>query len=349
VSTVLLVGAGATLAESLPSKPNRANTPPLDATFFELCERARLDRLNTVRSYMTSTYGIDPVRDGSGMEQVFNYLYADAVSPSSTAKSVEAYWALIRMYANALTVTTRDLVGRSRSGVGALIRYMWRSKARDLTIVTFNQDLVIENALEETIAMKTYSDLPWALEHCYETDFEDWWTSSVPNFTTGAQDSLRVLKLHGSLNWVYRARSAEDAKNSIRQPTGTPGCLLRRRLSTDLFARDGNRRVHLLPLIVPPIYEKSVHLRDQLQSVWNAAETAFKTATRLVVFGYSFPAADFAAIGLVRRGFIANSSLTEISVINPNPHIGGRVGELTQAPVVHSYRDLRSFLAAQGA
>lgn len=43
LKTVVLVGAGASLAEALPSQPSGAMTPPLDATFFRLCERAQLE------------------------------------------------------------------------------------------------------------------------------------------------------------------------------------------------------------------------------------------------------------------------------------------------------------------
>ena len=42
MKTAVVVGAGATLAEALTKRPNRASTPPLDATFFQLCDHAGL-------------------------------------------------------------------------------------------------------------------------------------------------------------------------------------------------------------------------------------------------------------------------------------------------------------------
>ena len=345
VRTVLLIGAGATLAEALPTQPKQARKPPLDGTFFELCHSARLNRLGTVTNYMVKTYGIHPVEEGLRMEEVFNYLYADAVSPTSTERSVEAYWALIRMYATAIIQTTGGLTGRSRAGVGALVRSLWRKGERDITIVTFNQDLVIENALEETSRMASYDTLPWNIRSCYETDFQRWWSNPVtPSFTNTSGESLRILKLHGSLNWVYRVRSAEDARNALRQPEGAPACMLTRRVPLRLRARDAGGRFYLLPLIVPPIFEKSSQLRSQLASVWSAAEQAFAETERLIVFGYSFPNGDFSAISMVRRSFVANEHLNEISVINPDPHIAGKVGSLTKAAAVHTFQNLRAFL-----
>jgi hypothetical protein len=294
---------------------------------------------------MKNTYGIDPTTAGLGMEEVFNYLYADALSAAPPEGSVEAYWSLIRMYAAAITRTTNVLNGRSRSGAGALIRFLWRRGQHDLTIVTFNQDLVIENAIEEAIGTTRYASIPWGIPNCYSTEFEDLYSArSGAHFSTENDQSIKVLKLHGSLNWVYRARSAEDAKNAIRQPTGAPGCLLRRQVPVELRSRGERRSVHLLPLIVPPIYEKSAHLRNQLESVWRAAESAFSSAQRVIVFGYSFPGADFAAMSMVRRAFMGNDELSEMFVINPDPHIAGQAGSLTQARAVHAFRDLSAFL-----
>ena len=214
--TVLLVGAGATLAEALPTQPSRARTPPLDGTFFEMCRLARLERFRTIAQYMRTTYGIDVVNQKPRMEEVFNYLYADAVSPGSSDASVRAYWALIRMYANAIARTTSYLDGRSQAGVGGLVRFLWQLGERDLDIVTFNQDLVIENALEETIAMSSYSSLKWDFGSCYELAFDAWRSNrSQPMFEIRDTGSIKVLKLHGSLNWVYRARSVSRMRGTL--------------------------------------------------------------------------------------------------------------------------------------
>ncbi|HYP24934.1 MAG TPA: hypothetical protein VEV43_15310, partial [Actinomycetota bacterium] len=66
--TVVLVGAGATLAEALPARPPREQLPPLDATFFELCRLARLPGRETVQTYMEDHFGIDPFAGGHTME-----------------------------------------------------------------------------------------------------------------------------------------------------------------------------------------------------------------------------------------------------------------------------------------
>ena len=108
MSAVILVGAGATLAEALPTNPSRSMTPPLDRTFFRLCAFAELEGLPTVVSYMYDRYGIDPVASEAGMEEVFNYLYADAISPVASDETLNSYWRLIRMYSRAIALTTPE-------------------------------------------------------------------------------------------------------------------------------------------------------------------------------------------------------------------------------------------------
>lgn len=120
MKTIVLVGAGATLAEALPSKPARDRVPPLDTTFFELCRLANLKGRRRVKKFMIESYGVDPFSGDYRMEEVFNFVYSDAFSSSPPDGCFDAYWNLLRMYAAAIGRTTDTLVGSGRRGVGAL-------------------------------------------------------------------------------------------------------------------------------------------------------------------------------------------------------------------------------------
>jgi len=347
--TVIVVGAGATLAEALPARPNPATTPPLDATFFHLCSFAKLTGRDVVKKYMTSTYGIDPLNGHNTMEQIFNYIHADAVSPYSSAQCLEAYWALTLMYAEAIRTTTNALEGSSRSGVGALLRCLYRGDpAGEVVFVTFNQDLVIERSIQTTVEMTKYSHIPWNLASCYQTEFAGYLHGSRgARFTLASARprprSTLILKLHGSLNWVYPARSATDRQNAIRNPTTRPLLQINRVLPGSMRYTPHQRSVPLLPLIVPPIYEKTPRYRKALSPIWGAAETWLTSAERLIIFGYSFPATDLAARSLFRRCFHRNDSLREIHVIDPAPAAGATVASLTDASCTHLYRSVELF------
>lgn len=342
--TVVLVGAGATLAEALPSRPPRDRLPPLDATFFDLCRVAGLRGRDTVQDYMENHFGIDPFSGGHTMEEVFNFLYSDVFSDTPPEDSFDAYWALVRMYTTAIARTTNALVGTTRRGVGAVLRSLWRRDQPDLTFITFNQDLVIENAIEEAKLTTTYSQIPWDFQSCYELDFGSFlYSVNEAAFLSRDEESLRVLKLHGSLNWFYKARSSEDAKNSIRAPHGKIHCLANRRILSGLRTQSGRKLVHLLPLVVPPIYEKGPLYRRQIGGLWTRARQALEQAEELVVFGYSFPDADYGARSLLRGAFHQNHALHAVSVIDLSPAVASRIAELLDVDAVHFYRDAVAF------
>lgn len=347
MKTVILVGAGASLAEALPQRPARDRLPPLDATFFDLCRVAKLDGRERVQSYMKRSFGIDPFNGRYRMEEVFNFIYSDAFSDDASDECLQAYWALIRMYAAAIARTTNGLIGSSRYGVGALLRFLLRQDpAAEYTFVTFNQDLVIENSIEETVRMARYGGAPWNLREAYGVAFSDFLrlrAGSGGFSTTAGGPSIRVLKLHGSLNWFYNVRSGVDPKNSIRSPTGALHCLTNRRILSGLQYRGPNRSVDILPLVVPPIYEKASRYQAVVGAVWALARSAFEAADRMVIFGYSFPDADVAARSLLRAAFHRNHSLNEISVIDVSSGVVAGISDLLEADCTHHYRSVRGF------
>ena len=165
MKTVLIIGAGATLAESLSSYPSQAKKPPLDITFFNLCRLSKITGRNAVKFYMMDNYGIDPFSHGYPMEEVFNYLYSDVHSVKSPPGCLSAYWSLVQMYTAAIAKTTNPYYGKSRYGVGSLLRNIVKKDPMgEITFITFNQDLIIEKSIQYSRSHKSYKSLPWNIK-----------------------------------------------------------------------------------------------------------------------------------------------------------------------------------------
>lgn len=346
--TVVLVGAGATLAEALTSQPSRSRTPPLDATFFELCRLAKIEGGTVVDAYMKKQFGLSPLDGKHRMEEIFNYIYSDAFATPPASGAQDAYWALLRMYASALGRTTNSLTGTSYYGIGALLRHIWRTDEDPwLTFITFNQDLVIEKAIEAAKQTRRYSSIPWGINRCYDLNFSAFHVTASPReFTMTGGPSVRILKMHGSLNWVYTVRSREDPRNSVRSPNTPLICLNHQLVLEGLRTKVQRATRSLIPLVVPPIYEKGTIYRQRIGRVWSRAGQAFETAERVIVFGYSFPDADFAARSLIRRSFHRNPSLKEVTVIDPSPTAGAKTSELLDVSCLHHFADVPTFCEA---
>jgi hypothetical protein len=69
------------------------------------------------------------------------------------------------------------------------------------------------------------------------------------------------------------------------------------------------------PLLIPPTWRKV--FAGQLAGVWDAAVAALKTATRIVILGYSMPETDMHFKYLLAAGLQENISLRKIFFVNP--------------------------------
>lgn len=344
MAVALLVGAGASLAEA-PASTARRSKPPLDGTFFELCRLAEIDGQGVVQRYMQQNYGLDPFDGTHGMEEIFNYIYGDAFAPDAPDESYNAYAALVRMYQAAIARTTNPLSGNSQRGVGAVLKHLWLDAGeRDLTVITFNQDLLIEKALDKMSSLPRYAGLTWDIRQCYGRTFT-FVGAGGPFFQAATPgESVKVLKLHGSLNWIYKVRSDEDPRNYVRKIPKRLHCVTDIEIKLGYRYRENRRMMPMIPFVVPPIYEKSSQYQEAIAPIWTQAEEVLSSVERLIIFGYSFPSADFEARRLLRRSFHANASLNKVTIINPSASVAQRVGDLLESASVAHHKKVSAYV-----
>ena len=128
------------------------------------------------------------------------------------------------------------------------------------TIITFNYDTVVEDAL-----------LDLGLPFRYADDKMIEWRPPLP-WTDLEREPIPILKLHGAVNLA--ARTDPDFSHQ----------LLAYRSYQDL--RDAGHT----PMLVTPTWDKSFH--GYLSAVLGEAVSALRTATRIVIVGYSVPQTD---------------------------------------------------------
>ncbi len=168
---------------------------------------------------------------------------------------------------------------------------------RQDTIITFNYDTLIEDALQGLAIRCDY-----ALR--YRAD-------PLPSeASTPAVQGAAILKLHGSVNWVAGSESwksdNEDLAYSMQQE-------LARRIEVKPYAK--LRTLGLPPLLLPPTWRKVAH--PALSQVWDAAVVALRTATNVIILGYSVPNTDQHFRYLIAAGLQDNISLRKIFFVNP--------------------------------
>jgi hypothetical protein len=365
VPITLVLGAGASLANALHFRSQRmaSSRPPLDTTFFQTVRARRIPFTPAMRTYLTNVAQVDP--DGEElravrMEEVFKDVFFDFQDSPSNASFLDAYIDLVELYLRVLRETTNWLNESKRVGapIGRLISDA-AGADDDVSIVTFNHDLVIENEIQKRPALRSR----WCLEGSYGSIVASMGTMAptatrVATFQThddGLCDHgrlIRIFKLHGSLNWVVRLASERPTANFLSGRTQRPMSLLtRRQISVSQIERRSGSRGrsvwNLWPVVVPPVYAKQA-LRASLHDAWDDARASLTRADRVIFFGYSLPPIDIEAEKLFQRALAANNVVERLEIINPDPLAAGRYAALARLPV-RWYPSMQDFFAAGGA
>ena len=162
----------------------------------------------------------------------------------------------------------------------------WCESDSKTAIVTFNYDCLVEHALSRLEVPFQYGFRPQRPGR----------TSGQP-FLLKHSEGVPLLKLHGSVNWMRAG--------------GRSGAL---EIADDYAAVLAAAGV---PEIVPPTWRKL--FGRELVDVWKVALDEFKSATRIVVLGFSIPETDLHFKYLLAAGLRENVSLREIVFVDRNP------------------------------
>ncbi|MGH9894687.1 MAG: hypothetical protein ACREA0_22455, partial [bacterium] len=121
--------------------------------------------------------------------------------------------------------------------------------------------------------------------------------------------SIRLLKPHGSFNWV---RNEADG--------------------FDLLADEYAGRRHDALLIVPPLWQKSFD-EEPFPTVWVEARRVLSSARALFVVGYSLPETDVYTQALLRMDV---GELEFLAIVNPDPEARRRVHNALRSAVTRA-------------
>jgi len=359
--TCIVFGAGASLANAQHFHQERrtAGNPPLDKTFFEKIRALGITVSQDLRAYAATLPTGSPFESPSPpvrMEEFFKDLFFD-FSGEATARSTiaGAYTSLIDIYRRVISDTTDWINEDNRRGgpVGRLIAYAI-DRAESVALMTFNQDLVIENEIHKRLRLRPL----WCLEHGYG-DF----SSHAQLMTTSASSTfadhsttcdrgrrLRILKLHGSLNWQVRMNGRRPSPRILSGDAAPPRVQLtrRRKVPPQLrFTRNigrGRSTWYMWPVIVPPVFNKQALIQRFIPQVWDDARSELIQCDRLIFYGYSLPPADIEAEKLFQRSVYANTSLASVEVVNPDPNAAARFASLVPDKPLRWYPDVAALL-----
>jgi hypothetical protein len=192
-------------------------------------------------------------------------------------------------------------------------------------ILTFNYDTTIDRALRERGGNRWDPTQGYAVPVVSGAD--EWGSAKTPG--QPPKQPIRLLKLHGSLHWQ-------------RGPDGGGIKLTTPPYDADQF------------LIVPPAWNKPIADDPTFSRIWKEARLALRSASMLVVVGYSVPATDMLARALLQVEATVPKSqhLKHLVIANPEPTargdmirlLGGAISDQTRVVWVNYFHELHQLL-----
>lgn len=169
-----------------------------------------------------------------------------------------------------------------------------------VTVASLNYDVIVDNAMFSLCE-------PWQKMHPpdYGVDIASERFKEFCRFGTFG----RLLKIHGSLNWLYCEKCKRlDLFVSRGMRTGKALDELYNWVPFDdayscrgTPCRNQNCDGFVSPILVSPTFVKDYE-NPHIKRVWEQAESAMKQSDRAVFIGYSLPTDDFQVAVLLKRG-----------------------------------------------
>lgn len=155
------------------------------------------------------------------------------------------------------------------------------------SIITFNWDVLNE--------MMLWKGGKWHYHDGY---------GAILNTEAQEASAVRILKLHGSINWALRGDQIYLDDRSSHFFGGIPDML-----------PVGATSYYGESLIIPSYLKNPRREGQGLDEIWTGAENALKHATQVIVIGYSLPYADYHAREMIARSLSQNNNVASIQVV----------------------------------
>ena len=291
---VVVTGAGFTraLVPGAPLLVDDFNNDGLEAKVRGLPNASRL--LDWERSLLPSGH-INIERLMTRLDSLMPYDYAE-----HAGNAANEYGLLLSELKRAFL----DRLREARSGDihrEELSRFAKYCKANECSCITFNYDDFLDEALALTDSWNPYWGYGFFCPSSRDT---------IASYELLERHSaLRLLKLHGSINWRpklgYASPVAIDTITHHHEWTGAS-------LSYPQVAG----HLEPEPVMVPPVLSKSSLVEQPaLRLVWSQAFAALETARKVTFIGYSFPTTDMAARTLFTES-LKDLPRADINVVN---------------------------------
>ena len=334
--TVVVLGAGASRGAEFVNGDNAsACKPPLNADFFTQLQRVTSPNLQVdIKNVIEDVLDLFGANFQLSLEEYFTLLQGliegkEFLLPNAKAKYSVAslkekkrnlLYALSAVLEESADVTkAKSVAVKSRCGYHDLLVNALQPPD---TIISFNYDCLIDHALRSSEQSVWSAKYGYGFKNASRVDDSSAKTWSNKIIPSGQNQTIRLLKLHGSLNWR-------------ELPSGNTDPI---KFRQKIYKQNGQKTFQ----IIPPEFVKAVS-NEPFQAIWSRAAGAIRNAETLIFIGFSFPLTDQLVEALFRISLVENSSLSKIIIVNPSKTDRSRIRQICSFPLANRKTRLIQF------
>lgn len=305
---IVILGAGATRGASFVNDHSLLK-PPLDADFFtqlRASEIGQRDDAQALLQFIATEFGeTEPSMEAFYSQVNLHDQYVAEVRKKGRGRQRRYRWAQERFLRIIPQLFGSALGGQRCRWHDALVSGL---DARDV-VITFNYDGLVDESLRDIGRRSWDPHTGYGFEVLGAVDAwrDHQGTGRFP------KQGLRLLKMHGSLNW-----NIQDEKLQLIQ--------------NPYAARERGHRL----CIIPPLWRRSFDAAPFL-SVWSTARFVVPSRKALLVIGYSLPIIDVYTQAMLR---IDVDALDFLLIANPDKEARASVRRVLRSAVRPSTRVL---------
>ena len=323
---------------------------------FELRGNSRVYSSNpfithSLNKYFLSNYGYDIVSKDSqfnSLEFVLKILFTDLFIDEVSNESETLLYNLISLLNELLSKATKKI---NLSNQTKLIRLLKKildntNTSEELSIISFNYDLHVENSLDYVVTQNKYSRFSFNFPGSYNLAEEDY---SITNPTGETEvfdinkdnNAIRLYKPHGSLNWFKIIDNNKNIIEYLNKPK--KAIFLSKRKYIPIKLTYKGRKI--FPVIIPPLINKGSFIKNSvMKKIWLNLSKDLHDAEQIIFYGYSLPESDLETLNVFSRNIIKSHTLKNITIINPDFSVCNRIIGSTKFSKLSYYKSIEGYL-----
>ena len=188
-------------------------------------------------------------------------------------------------------VLDKNLKGRSTNHESLINRLKTENNLAETAFISLNYDIIIDQVIANLISE-------------YSIDYGIDLINSCKDKTS--DKSIKIFKIHGSLNWLYCSTCNHLKVTSSEQKA----------VNTFYESEKCNQcNTQMKPVLIPPTLYKEM-TNPFIQQIFFKCDQILRTARKIFFCGYSFAESDMHIKYLLKRAELFNGDTPEIHVIN---------------------------------